>query len=242
MSLQIVEADWLAPRNVVAFTTTRHGGFSQPPYDSFNLAQHVDDQPSVVARNRQLLVSKFDLPSEPVWLEQVHSTKVLEIDSSLARLQPADGLITASPKVVCAVMTADCMPLFLSDQAGSKVAVVHAGWRGMADGIIEKVVGLFNQPPEQLIAWAGPTIGPKHFEIGPEVKEQLMGPEEAYIASSNKGKLLADLYLLAGQRLAALGVLTYTHCAYCSYADQQLFYSYRRSKATGRMASIIYLT
>jgi YfiH family protein len=241
-SLQIVEADWLAPSNVVAFTTTRHGGFSQPPFDSFNLAQHVDDQPSVVARNRQVLVSQFDLPSEPVWLEQVHSTKVLEIDSGLARLQPADGLITASPKVVCAVMTADCMPLFLSDRAGSKVAVVHAGWRGMADGIIEKAVGLFNQPPEQIIAWAGPTIGPKHFEIGPEVKEQLMGPEEAYVASSNNGKLLADLYLLAGQRLAGLGVHNYTHCAYCSYTDEQLFYSYRRSKAAGRMASIIYFT
>ena len=144
-SLQIVEADWLAPSNVVAFTTTRHGGFSQPPFDSFNLAQHVDDQPSVVARNRQVLVSQFDLPSEPVWLEQVHSTKVLEIDSGLARLQPADGLITASPKVVCVVMTADCMPLFLSDRAGSKVAVVHAGWRGMADGIIEKAVARGNQ-------------------------------------------------------------------------------------------------
>ena len=242
MSLNIIKADWPAPSNVVAFTTTRQGGFSQAPFDSFNLAQHVDDLTSVVARNRQLLVSQFNLPSEPVWLDQVHSTKVLEIGSSATALQPADGLITASPKVVCAVMTADCMPLFLSDQAGTKVAVVHAGWRGMADGIIEQAVGLFNQPPEQILAWAGPTIGPKYFEIGPEVKEQLMGPKEAYTASSNKGKLLADLYLLAGQRLAGLGVLNYTHAAYCSYADQQLFYSYRRSKVTGRMASIIYLT
>lgn len=242
MSLHIIKADWPAPSNVVAFTTTRQGGFSQAPFDSFNLAQHVDDLTSVVARNRQLLVSQFNLPSEPVWLDQVHSTKVLEIGSSVTALQPADGLITASPKVVCAVMTADCMPLFLSDQAGTKVAVVHAGWRGMADGIIEHAVGLFNQPSEQILAWAGPTIGPKYFEIGPEVKEQLMGPKEAYTASSNKGKLLADLYLLAGQRLAGLGVHNYTHAGYCSYADQQLFYSYRRSKDTGRMASIIYLT
>ena len=112
MSLNIIKADWPAPSNVVAFTTTRQGGFSQAPFDSFNIAQHVDDLASVVARNRQLLVSQFNLPSEPVWLDQVHSTKVLEISPSLAALQPADGLITTSPKVVCAVMTADCMPLF----------------------------------------------------------------------------------------------------------------------------------
>ena len=202
MSLQIIAADWLAPSNVVAFTTTRQGGISQTPFDSFNLAQHVGDQASVVASNRRLLVAEFDLPAEPVWLDQVHSTRVLEIGSSLSTLPSADGLITTTPKVVCAVMTADCMPLFLSDRAGSKVAVVHAGWRGLADGIIEKAVGVFNQPPEQILAWAGPTIGPKYFEIGPEVKEQLMGPKEAYTASANKGKLLADLYLIAGQRLA----------------------------------------
>ena len=176
MSLEFVKADWPAPSNVVAFTTTRQGGFSQTPFDSFNLAQHVDDRSSVVQRNRQLLVSRFDLPAEPVWLDQVHSTKVLELDSRLSKLQPADGSFTSSPKLVCAVMTADCMPLFLCDQAGTKVAIVHAGWRGMADGIIEKAVALFNQPPEQILAWAGPTIGPKYFEIGPEVKAQLMGP------------------------------------------------------------------
>lgn len=242
MNLDIIKADWPAPSNVVAFTTTRQGGFSQRPFDGFNLASHVADQPLDVERNQQLLISTFNLPAAPVWLNQVHSTKVLELDSSLAKPESADGSFTSSSKIVCAVMTADCMPLFLSNFSGTKVAVVHAGWRGMADGIIEKAVMLFGESPEQLLAWAGPTIGPQHFEIGPEVKEQLMGPKEAYTASANRGKFLTDLYMLAGHRLAAIGVNNYRHSPFCSYADQSLFYSYRRSAVTGRMASIIYLT
>ena len=278
MQSDLLIAKWSAPDNVVAFTTTRSGGVSGVPYASFNLGDHVGDQAHLVAQNRRTLREHYSLPSEPVWLVQTHSTRVLDLSSANTDSDElavetsaqnstvadnlntdklpanhADAAITSQPGRVCVVMTADCMPLFLCSRDGSKVAVVHAGWRGMADGIIERAVELFEQPASNIVAWAGPTIGPQHFEIGDEVRQHLAGPDSAYtrsinaidssnsINSSNKGKWLADLYALAGFRLAQIGVTEFGYDNVCTYADQQRFFSYRRDNLTGRMASIIYL-
>jgi YfiH family protein len=255
----LLKPRWSAPDNVVAFTTTRNGGVSGAPYASFNLGDHVGDQAQLVAHNRRRLREDCSLPSEPVWLVQTHSTRVLDLDldnqvstdlisdklpAGKFPSNEADAAITSRAGCVCAVMTADCMPLFLCSRDGSKVAVVHAGWRGIADGIIERAVQKFEQPASSILAWAGPTIGPQHFEIGDDVRQQLAGPDGAYtrsIKSSNNGKWLADLYVLAGFRLAQLGVIEFGYDGSCTYADQQQFFSYRRDNLTGRMASIIYL-
>ena len=276
MQSDLLIPKWSAPDNVVAFTTTRIGGVSGAPYASFNLGDHVGDEAQLVEDNRRTLRQRCSLPSEPFWLEQTHSTRVLDLglvntssdtsaldsaflastvlegsgaddlrnDTLPAAKFPsnrADAAITSQPGCVCVVMTADCMPLFLCSRDGSKVGVVHAGWRGMADGIIEQAVKQFGQPVSNIIAWAGPTIGPQHFEIGDEVRQQLNGPDSAYTRSINKGKWLTDLYALAGCRLAQLGVTEFGYDAICTYADQQRFFSYRRDNRSGRMASLIYL-
>lgn len=240
--LKAVHAEWDAPENVVAFSTTRNGGFSQGEYDSFNLGTHVGDQLKTVLKNRELLKSHYTLPTEPVWLEQTHSTDILELDSTDFGKPSADSSITSSANIVCAVMTADCLPLFLCDNAGAKVGVVHAGWLGMASGVIENTVDIMNTPVEELIAWAGPCISKKHFEIGDEVRQQLGGSAAYYSASENDGKYFADLYGLAGERLSKMGVHKYSYSDACTFADQDHFFSHRRDKVTGRMVSIIYLT
>ncbi|NND00063.1 MAG: peptidoglycan editing factor PgeF [Gammaproteobacteria bacterium] len=241
----IIVPDWPAPENVVAFTTTRCGGVSGAPYDSFNLALHVGDEAAKVQQNRQILKSHFCLPNEPVWLEQIHGTSVVSLARPAGKPLPADppradGAVSAQRGVVCAVMTADCMPLFLSNKAGTRVGVIHAGWRGLANGIIEQGVSALNEPADQVLAWAGPTIGQMHFEIDNEVREQLGGPDQAYAASTRPGKCHADLYQLAAFRLQALGVAQYGHSRHCTFAEAGYFYSYRRDQQGGRMASLIY--
>ena len=237
---QTIAAGWQAPVNIVAFTTTRAGGVSEAPYDSFNLGLHVGDDEDHVQRNRALLKEKFKLPNDPAWLQQTHSTRVLSLESRPAHTQPADGAVTSQAGLVCAVMTADCMPLFLCNNAGTKVGVVHAGWRGLAAGIIEQGVTALGEPAEQIIAWAGPTISAAHFEIGNEVRVQLGGSQQAYSPSSNPGRCYVDLYQLAGERLKAIGVSRYGHSQHCTYANAGLFYSHRRQQPTGRMVSLIY--
>ena len=241
VQLKTINADWDAPGNVIAFSTTKNGGFSEGDYDSFNLGTHVGDQQKTVLKNRELLKSHTSLPAEPSWLEQTHSTDILELDSPDLGIPTADGSITSSANTVCAVMTADCLPLFLSNTEGTKVGVIHAGWLGMAKGIIENAVYKMNTPIDEIIAWAGPCISQKHFEIGNEVRQQLGGSEDYYSTSENDGKCFANLYRLAGERLSKLGVHKYSYSAACTYADQDRFFSHRRDKVTGRMASIIYL-
>lgn len=200
------------------------------------------DHKESVRENRRRLSKALTLPGEPHWLNQIHSTLVHEVDSS----EPAsplscDGSSTSLSGVVCAVLTADCLPLFLSDRKGSRVAIVHAGWRGMADGIVDAGVLAFNTEPDDIIAWAGPCISGQHFEIGDEVRTALGGSDKAYRESPNSGKWLADLYQLAGERLAALGVSDYGHSSACTFRDHERFYSYRRDGECGRMASLIWL-
>ena len=240
--------DWPAPTNVRALFTTRVGGCSQTPFDSLNLALHVGDDEAAVNRNRSLL-SRAGVPERVQWLQQVHGIQVVEAGEEGWTLT-ADGCFTREPNVVCAVMTADCLPVLLCDQAGSQVSAVHAGWRGLADGVLRSAVSCFKEP-ENLLACLGPAIGQRHFEVGVEVLEAFynsavdevhLGMIGAAFAPSRSRPLKyhADLALLARAELAALGVTRVYGGGYCTYADGSRFYSYRRDGDTGRMAALIW--
>ncbi|NND83422.1 MAG: peptidoglycan editing factor PgeF [Gammaproteobacteria bacterium] len=240
--LACVSAEWQAPPQVRAVTTTRAGGVSSGEYDSLNLAQHVGDKVADVQRNRVHMQRCLDLPATPAWLQQTHSTRVLTLPRELSALnKPADGSVAFQPGVVCAVLTADCLPLFLTNRSGTKIGVVHAGWRGMADGIIEQGVAAMQEDADQILAWAGPCISGDFFEIGAEVKAALGGAEAAYRSAPQPGKFYADLYQLCGERLATLGVSDYGYSEYCTYRHESMFFSHRRDQAGGRMASLIWL-
>ena len=244
MSILLEKANWSAPKKVRAFTTTIHGGVSTGVYASMNLGDHVNDDVASVKKNRQIIKEHLSLPAEPVWLNQIHGVKVVPADDQSKKKCTADGSYTSKPDVVCAVLTADCLPLFLSTTDGDRVAVVHAGWRGLADGIIEQGVNAFGCASEKVIAWAGPCIGPDSFEIGDEVRQELGGSDSAYKPSINTTKTnqkwLADLYQLAAERLSNIGVENYTHSNVCTFKNKDYF-SYRRTGQCGRMASFIWI-
>jgi purine-nucleoside/S-methyl-5'-thioadenosine phosphorylase / adenosine deaminase len=232
---------WSAPSNVQAIQTTRLGGVSTTPYDSLNLAGHVKDNPQHVAHNRQLLNSI--VPTEPVWLNQVHGTRV--IDAAVTHCtKDADASFTTEKKVVCVTMTADCLPILLCDKAGTVVAAVHAGWRSLCDGVIEEVVKTMPVDASELIAWMGPAIGPDAFEVGNEVRTQFIEKNiQAESAFKPVGeKWLGDLYQIAKQRLRFLGVRDIYGEILCTYSNPEQFFSFRRDGDTGRMATMIWLT
>lgn len=234
--------DWPAPRAVRALCTTRAGGVSGVPYDTFNLADHVGDAPECVRENRRRLQAVAALPATPVWLRQVHGTRVIDAAKGGAEAE-ADGSMANARGVVCAVLTADCLPVLLCDRAGMRVAALHAGWRGLAGGIIESGVAALSVPPESLLAWLGPAIGPRAFEVGPEVRAAfLQGDAEAASAFvPHRDRYLADLYALARRRLARAGVGAVYGGGLCTVAEPERFYSYRRDGRCGRMASLIWL-
>ncbi|HEU0186278.1 MAG TPA: peptidoglycan editing factor PgeF [Gallionellaceae bacterium] len=233
--------DWPAPPNVKALQTTRRGGHSLPPYDSFNLGIHVGDNPLVVNRNRMLLAPL--MPSEPVWMNQVHGVHV--VDAGQAGCAPqGDASVSAHAGAVCVVMTADCLPVLLCDEHGTVVAAAHAGWRGLCDGVIEATVLSMQVPVSSLMAWLGPAIGPAAFEVGDEVREAFVSRQPqaaaAFVAGA-PGKWLADIFQLARLRLQALGVTRIYGGGVCTYSDPERFYSYRRDGVTGRMGTFIWL-
>ncbi|GAO35612.1 laccase [Sulfuricella sp. T08] len=243
--------DWPAPANVRALQTTREGGVSVGAYATLNLGDHVGDDTVAVVRNRALL--REALPADPVWLKQVHGNIVVDADRTVG-VPDADAALSRQLGKVCAVMTADCLPLLICDEAGTVVAATHAGWRGLAGGVVEATVNAMNVAPERLMVWLGPAIGPAAFEVGEEVRQAFMArdpaAEKAFVPSpvvSNQDstldtqKWLADIYLLARQRLALLGVKQVYGGGLCTYTDAERFYSYRRDQATGRMASLIWL-
>jgi YfiH family protein len=237
-----IQPDWPAPARVKALTTTRTGGVSKAPYDTLNLGTHVGDDPSRVADNRGIL--RQALPGEPRWLNQVHGTTV--VDAAVGDGVPdADAAFTRESCRVCVVMTADCLPVLLCDRAGTVVAAAHAGWRGLFDGVIEATVAAMGVPPGQLLAWLGPAIGPDAFEVGGEVRAAFMGhnpaAEAAFRPSPNQHKWLANIYLLARQRLVRAGVTGIHGGDACTVSDPARFFSYRRDGVTGRMASLIWL-
>ncbi len=237
---------WPAPPGVKALTTLRTAGVSQAPYESLNLAVHVDDNDVAVRENRRRLASALQLPGEPVWLRQVHGCRIVDATNAASGCE-ADGARTAQSDVVCAVLTADCLPVFLCNRSGTEVAVLHAGWRGLAAGVIESGIAALESPPEQLVAGFGPAIGPRRFEIGAEVRERLLESDPssstAFAASANSGRWMADLYRLAALRLSRAGVTMAAAWAQypCTYEQSDRYFSYRRSGVCGRMASLIWI-
>ena len=232
--------NWPAPKNVHALQTTRTGGISLAPYDSLNLGSHVKDNPIHVAQNRQML-NQF-LPSEPVWLNQVHGINV--VDAANTDCVPdADASFTTRKNVVCVTMTADCLPILVCDSAGTAVASIHAGWRSLCDGVIEATIAKMQTNSSDLMAWLGPAIGSNAFEVGAEVRAQFMAKDEkAELAfKQHNDKYLADIYQIATQRLNNLGITQIYGGGECTFTDEKRFFSFRRDGATGRMATLIWL-
>ncbi|MDD5384941.1 MAG: peptidoglycan editing factor PgeF [Gallionella sp.] len=232
---------WPAPARVKAIQTTRQGGVSAAPYDSLNLGNHVGDNPLAVERNR-ILLNKL-LPSEPVWLEQIHGTLVANADRASCQPQ-ADACIARHRESVCAVMTADCLPVLLCDAQGSVVGAAHAGWRGLCDGVIEATVLTMSVAPQSLMAWLGPAISQEAFEVGEEVRAAFVAiqPQAALaFTPGQSGKWFADIYALARLRLNALGVTQIYGGGHCTYREREQFFSYRRDGVTGRMGTFIWL-
>lgn len=240
-----IRPDWPASARVRAISTTRHGGISTGKYASLNLGDHVGDAPDAVARNRALLAAGLRLPNPPCWLRQVHGTRVCDLDVDANSASPeADASTTTTPGKVCAVMTADCLPVLLCDDAGTRVAVAHAGWRGLCAGVIEAAIATFATPRERLMAWLGPAIGPEAYEVGADVHRAFVGHDadsERAFQRVAPEKFLANLYLLARIRLQRAGVAGIHGGHWCTFSDPERFYSFRRDRDTGRMASLIWI-
>jgi YfiH family protein len=233
--------DWPAPANVRALQTTRAGGCSPAPWATFNLGDHVGDEPARVAANRAAL--RRLLPDDPRWLRQVHGTVAVDAGKA-GEMTTADAVWTRRPGTVCAVMTADCLPVLLCDRAGTTVAAAHAGWRGLAAGVLEAAIAAINVGPGELLAWLGPAIGPANFEVGDDVRAAFLAADPAATAAfvtHGRGKWLADIYALAARRLVAAGVTAISGGGWCTFADRERFYSYRRDGVTGRMATLVWL-
>ena len=288
-SLELIKPRWGAPAKVRAVTSTRRGGFSSGDFAALNLANHVGDDPALVAANRALLRESLALPAEPLWLDQVHGCDVAVwgngavrdpiSEASSAEGEPtrqrlvqavggnperletvrcdaaeqgadevrrprADASVVCVPGRVCVVMTADCLPLLFCDDSGDVVAAAHAGWRGLLEGVIEATVAAMQVAPERIHAWLGPAIGPNSFEVGPEVRDRFCdrsAEAEAGFVPGVDGRWLADLYLLARQRLLVIGVQRISGGEHCTFVDRERFFSYRRDGRTGRMASLIWI-
>ena len=241
-----ITPDWPAPAWIRAVCTTRHGGVSSGAYRSMNPADHVGDDALAVATNRARLKTALQLPAEPCWLQQVHGTQVINAADPLAAgaVAVADASFCTQAGCVCVVLTADCLPVLLTDRRGGQVAAVHAGWRGLAAGVIEQTVACLQQPGEALMAWLGPAIGPAVYQVGDEVRETFIRHDALAAAAFQKapqGGWLADMYRLARQRLAAQGVTAVYGGRACSFSDAERFFSYRRDGVTGRMASLIWI-
>lgn len=246
MTFPIIKPNWSAPQSVQAFTTSRQGGVSQAPYVSFNLAEHVGDQPEAVAKNRDILQQTYAADLNWSWLNQQHTTNVVHFNQACLGQTPADAVWTDQPNQVCAVMTADCLPILITNQAASLVAAVHAGWRGLADGIIARTLDVLPEHPSNLIAWIGPAISQAHFEVGQDVVEAFAVQEPSLghffkPSRTESAKFYADLAGIADYRLKQLGVEQVFLSGRCSYSEPAEFYSYRRDGQTGRMASVIWL-
>lgn len=246
--MQFIKPNWPAPDNIFAFTTTRQRGNSLAPYASFNLAMHVGDELFKVEHNRQLLRQQLNLPSEPNWLQQTHSNTVAIFNNLQNESNPiADAAMTQSPNTICTVLTADCLPILLCNKKGTLVSAIHAGWRGLAKGIIENTIQTMETPPSELLAWMGPAIGPDAYEVSEDFVDTFISFDQKAMQAlktkpNTKNKWLANIYLLAEQRLAALGVTSIYGGEYCTFSDETNFYSFRRDGVTGRMATLIWLS
>lgn len=243
-SLSFLAPDWPAPRGVRAMVTTRPGGVSTGPYACLNLGLHVGDDPCAVEENRRRLEAL--LPAPPVWLEQVHGSTVADTGCLQGEFGApvADAAIARTPGVVCAVMTADCLPVVFSSRDGSVVGVAHAGWRGLLNGVLEATIDAMGVPAAEIVSWMGPAIGPDAFEVGEEVRDAFVavsaGHASAFMAAGASGKWFADLFLLARQRMRLRGIAGVHGGGVCTWRERERFYSYRRDGATGRFATLVW--
>ena len=235
-----IKPDWPAAKNIHAAVTLRTGGLSKGAFSSLNPALHVNDKPENVVANRKTISDMLNLPSAPVWLEQVHGNRVIKANQS-TQLQQADASYIEQAGVVCAVMTADCLPVLLATSGGDKIAAIHAGWRGLLAGIIRHTVNALDAT--NIIAWLGPAIGPDCFEVGSEVRNAFVKQSADFAGGFkqiNQNKYLADIYQLATIELATMGVTQVYGGGFCTVTDKERFYSYRRDGETGRMATLIW--
>jgi YfiH family protein len=260
-TIELITPEWEAPPRVRAVMTTRLGGVSRPPWESLNVGVHVGDNTAAVFENRTRVRKEAELPSEPVWLEQVHGTSVVVLDAGNtprtitadqlmdSRRPRADAAVTRQAGVVCAIQVADCLPVLFAARDGSVVGAAHAGWRGLASGVLGATIAAMDVPGDQVVAWLGPAIGPQHFEVGDDVfaafaatarSDQRAQTEAAFVRKPD-GKWLCDLFALARLRLAAAGVTAVSGGGLCTVTDARRFYSYRRDGQTGRMAALIWL-
>lgn len=242
MQDDFIRPDWPAPRNVHALSTTRSGGVSAGRYASLNLGEHVGDSPQAVAANRARLHRSLG-HAMPRWLQQVHGVRVTR-DGDITHA-PADAAVTGRHDVACTIMTADCLPVIFCDRAGSRVGAAHAGWRGLAAGVLEATVQAMDASADSLMAWLGPAIGPETYEVGDEVRHAFVRhtPQAAvaFRAGRSAGKWWCDLYMLARQRLEAAGVKDIYGGGLCTFTDKERFFSFRRDGECGRMATLIWL-
>lgn len=232
--------DWPAPSAVRALITTRRGGVSEAPWKGFNIGMHVGDDPAAVAENRRFL--RAHLPADPVWLDQIHGVEVMRAECGGSR---ADASVARAQNTVCAIMTADCLPVLLCDKSGTVVAAAHAGWRGLAAGVLENTVRAMDVEAERILVWLGPAIGPEAFEVGEEVRAAFVtadpGAAGAFRPAEQAGKWMGDLFALARRKLNQAGVTMIYGGGRCTVSDSEYFYSYRRDGVTGRFASLIWL-
>jgi len=240
-----ITPDWPAPMHVRAAATLRMGGVSEGTFAGFNLGAHVGDDANAVAENRRLLQSALHLPAEPAWLNQVHGTTVVDAAEAAGSRPEADASVAFGPGAACVVLTADCLPVLFCDRAGTRVAAAHAGWRGLVGGVLEQTIKALSIPSFELMAWLGPAIEQTAFEVGPEVLERFVGrdPSNATAFQPNaRGRWQADLYQLARNELARLGIPSVHGGGFKCFADSERFFSYRRDPRTGRMATLVWLT
>lgn len=240
LTQDLIFPDWPAPANVKACVTTREGGVSAAPFEHFNLGDHVGDAPAAVAENRLRLTRTFGI--QPAWLKQVHGIHVAHANPAV--IAEADASWTATPGIACTVMTADCLPALFCDRAGTRVGAAHAGWRGLAAGVLEATAESLAVPASEILVWLGPAIGPRNFEVGAEVRDIFMASHPqtaaAFVPGAAPGKFMADIYALARLRLAAMGITAVYGGGECTIEDLR-FFSYRRAPQTGRFASLIWL-
>ena len=244
MNLAWLKPAWGAPAAIGAACTLRAGGVSAPPFASLNLGDHVGDEPAAVAENRRRVRAALGLPREPLWLQQEHGARVVDADVG-ADPRPADGVVTRSAGCVLAILVADCMPVLFASDDGAVLGAAHAGWRGLAAGVLEATVRAMRIDPPRVHAWLGPAIGPENFEVGGEVRNAFLAHDAgaaAGFSANARGRWQCDLALLARQRLAAVGVSRVSSAGLCTYADSARCFSYRRDGRTGRMAALIWRT
>ena len=247
--MQLIKPEWAAPVHIHAYSTTRLGGVSKGDFLGLNVGLHVNDNPQHVSLNRSLLANHFPTAPNFCWLNQTHSTTLVKLSKNTPQKMNADASWTTSKERVSVVMTADCLPILVTNKQGSFVAAIHAGWRGLYDGIIEKTIeSICNElaiSHDQLLVWLGPCIGPNAFEVGDEVRDEFIKKDAqastAFIHGKEKGKWLADLHLLAKLRLVNFNGISITESHLCTFNDSELFYSYRRDQQTGRLATFIWI-